>query len=149
MSRDIEGLVETSLNLGITGTSEDHIEFGYSLRSSVASAYEALREKMIYIAEGLNVHVEVTGEYPAWEYVTDSPLREKMISIYREMTGKELKVKAIHAGLECGLFAGKIPGLDAVSFGPDIWDIHTPDEHMSVSSVARVYDFIRKIIEEL
>ena len=149
MSSEIEGLVETSLNLGITKTDEYRVEFGYSLRSSVASAYDALKEKLIYIANELGAQTEVNGEYPAWEYVSDSPLREKMKGIYYEMTGKELKVKAIHAGLECGLFAGKMPGLDAVSFGPDIWDIHTPDEHLSVSSVARVYDFIRKIIEEL
>ena len=149
MSRDIEGLVETSLNLGITATYADRVEFGYSIRSSVASAYEDLRQKLIFVASSNGASVSVNGEYPAWEYVAESPLREKMISIYRDMTGKELQVEAIHAGLECGLFAGKMPGLDAVSFGPDIIDIHTPDEHISVSSVARVYDFIRKIIEEL
>ena len=149
MSRDIEGLVETSLNLGITKTFEKYVEFGYSLRSSVASAYDELRQRMIFLASSNGAVVRVTGEYPAWEYVADSPLREKMSAVYRDMTGNELAVKAIHAGLECGLFAGKMPGLDAVSFGPDIFDIHTPDEHLSVSSVARVYDFIRKIIEEL
>ena len=149
MSRDIDGLVETSLNMGITKTSGDRLILGFSIRSSVSTAYEALRERVRFISEGLGAAVEMSGEYPAWEYVAESPLREKMISIYKDMTGNELKVKAIHAGLECGLFAGKMPGLDAVSFGPDIFDIHTPDEHLSVSSVARVYDFIRKIIEEL
>ncbi len=149
MSRDIEGMVETSLNMGITATSEDKVEFGFAIRSSVASAYTALKEKVVYIAKSLGAEVSVNGEYPAWEFVSDSPLRDKMISVYRDMTGKELKVEAIHAGLECGLFAGKMPGLDAVSFGPDIWDIHTPDEHLSVSSVGRVYEFIRKVIEEL
>ena len=149
MSRDIEGLVETSLNLGITSTDEKKLMLGFSLRSSVASAYDALKKKVTFVAEGLGAVVEMRGEYPAWEYVADSPLREKMIEIYRDMTGKELKVLAIHAGLECGIFAGKLPGLDAVSFGPDIWDIHTPDEHLSVSSVERVYRFIRRIIEEL
>ncbi len=149
MSRDIEGMVETSLNMGITATLGDEVEFGFAIRSSVASAYTALKEKVVYIGERLGAEVSVNGEYPAWEFVSDSPLREKMISVYRDMTGKELKVEAIHAGLECGLFAGKMPGLDAVSFGPDIWDIHTPDEHMSVSSVGRVYEFVRKVIEEL
>ncbi len=149
MSRDIEGLVETSLNLGITATEEGEVSFAFSIRSSVASAYEALRQKVTYVAESLGAKTEMSGEYPAWEYVAKSPLREKMISIYRDMTGKELKVFAIHAGLECGIFAGKMPGLDAVSFGPDIWDIHTPDEHLSVSSVARVYDFIKRLIQEL
>ena len=149
MSRDIEGLVETSLNMGITSVSEDEVVLGFSIRSSVSSAYDALKNRVCFIARSLGATVEMSGEYPAWQFVVDSPLREKMISIYRDMTGKELKVQAIHAGLECGLFAGKMPGLDAVSFGPDIWDIHTPDEHLSVSSVGRVYEFIRKIIEEL
>ncbi|MCR5099149.1 MAG: aminoacyl-histidine dipeptidase [Lachnospiraceae bacterium] len=149
MSRDIEGLVETSLNMGITTTSQDEVVLGFAIRSSVSSAYDALKNRVCYVAKSLGATVEMNGEYPAWQYVAESPLREKMISIYRDMTGKELKVQAIHAGLECGLFAGKMPGLDAVSFGPDIYDIHTPDEHLSVSSVARVYDFIRKIIEEL
>ena len=149
MSRDIEGLVETSLNLGINHTEEAQIVIGYSVRSSVASAYRALVEKLTFIAEGMGCEVVMSGEYPAWEFVPDSPFRDRLCEIYREMTGKEMEVKAIHAGVECGLLSGKIPGLDAVSMGPDMFDVHTPDEHLSVSSAARMYAFVRKVIEEM
>ena len=148
MSDHIEGLVETSLNLGILQLKEDTLTMTYALRSSVAAAYEALRENMRFMAEGYGAEVEIHSEYPAWEYVADSPLREKMIDIYREQTGKTLAVEAIHAGLECGIFAGKLKGLDAVSFGPDIFDIHTPKERLSISSVERTYRFLRAILEQ-
>ena len=148
MSDHIEGLVETSLNLGILQLKEDTLTMTYALRSSVAAAYEALRENMRFMAEGYGAEVEIHSEYPAWEYVADSPLREKMIDIYREQTGKTLVVEAIHAGLECGIFAGKLKGLDAVSFGPDIFDIHTPKERLSISSVERTYRFLRAILEQ-
>ena len=149
MSRDIEGLVETSLNLGINHTKEDAIVIGYSVRSSVASAYAALVEKIRFVAEGMGCTVEMHGEYPAWEYVSKSPFRDRLIEIYREMFGKDMEIKAIHAGLECGLLSGKIPGLDAVSMGPDMYDVHTPDEHLSVSSTERMYRFVRKVIENI
>lgn len=146
MSDHIEGLVETSLNLGILKLSDDTFSMTYALRSSVAAAYEALRENMRFVAEGNGAEVEVRSEYPAWQFVEESPLREKMAAVYREQTGKELKVEAIHAGLECGIFAEKIDGMDAVSFGPDMWDIHTPMERLSVSSVGRVYKLLREVI---
>ena len=146
MSNQIEGLVETSLNLGILKLEDNEFSLTYALRSSVSSAYEALREDMRFLAEGYGANVEVRSEYPAWQFVAESPLREKMKAVYKEQTGKELTVEAIHAGLECGIFAEKLPGMDAVSFGPDIFDIHTPKERMSVSSVERVYRFLREVI---
>ncbi len=149
MSRDIEGLVETSLNLGITYTEEKEVVLGFSVRSSVASSYAALREKLIFIAEGLGCKVDMHGEYPAWEFKKESPLRDTLQRIYKDMFGKDLEVRAIHAGLECGLLSGKIPGLDAVSMGPDMQDIHTPDERLSISSTARTYLFVREVIENL
>ena len=149
MSRDIEGLVETSLNLGITYTEETGVILGFSVRSSVASSYAALTEKLRFVAEGLGCSVDMHGEYPAWEFKKKSPLRDTLQRIYKDMFGKDLEVRAIHAGLECGLLSGKIPGLDAVSMGPDMQDIHTPDERLSISSTARTYEFVRRIIEEL
>ena len=149
MSRDIEGLVETSLNLGITYTEETGVVLGFSVRSSVASSYAALTEKLRFVAEGLGCTVDMHGEYPAWEFKKESPLRDTLQRIYKEMFGKELEVRAIHAGLECGLLSGEIPGLDAVSMGPDMQDIHTPDERLSISSTERTYKFVRKVIEEL
>lgn len=146
MSDHIEGLVETSLNLGILKLGDDTFSMTYALRSSVAAAYEALRENMRFVAESCGAEVEVRSEYPAWQFVEESPLREKMAAIYREQTGQELKVEAIHAGLECGIFAEKIDGIDAVSFGPDMWDIHTPKERVSVSSVERVYRLLREVV---
>ena len=149
MSRDIEGLVETSLNLGINYTEEDQVVIGYSLRSSVASSYTALVEKVTYVCEGLGCKVSLHGEYPAWEFKPESDFREKLKSVYQDMFGEELKVCAIHAGVECGLLSGKIEGLDAISMGPNIYDIHTPDEKLSISSAKRMYEFVRKVIEEI
>ncbi len=149
MSRDIEGLVETSLNLGINYTEEDKVVMGYSVRSSVASSYTALVEKLKFVCEGLGCGVEMYGEYPAWEFVDDSKFRESLQKVYKDMFGEDLKVCAIHAGVECGLLSGKIEGLDAISMGPNIYDIHTPQERLSISSAKRSFEFVRKVIEEI
>ncbi len=89
----------------------------------------------------------MSAEYPAWEWVQESVLPDKLAVIYREMFDSELKIEAIHARVECGLLAGKIPNLDAVSMGPDIIDIHTPNEHLDIASTHRMWDFIVRIIE--
>ncbi len=148
MSHELPGLVETSLNMGIAYLTENHLTLRLALRSSVASAYDGLKKLVVWVSRGLGATVKASGEYPAWEYVKDSPLRDRMCSIYREMFGKELVVEAIHAGVECGLLAGKIENLDAISMGPDILDIHTPTERLSISSTKRMYDFILRILEE-
>lgn len=147
MSDDIPGLVETSLNLGVTRLNSEGLLLSYAVRSSVPTAFDALNDKMLLISKAFGAEATIGAVYPAWEYVRDSKLRERMSRIYQEMYGKELKIEAIHAGLECGVLAGKIPGLDAVSMGPDIFDIHTPDEHLSISSTKRVYDFLVRLIE--
>ena len=149
MSRDIEGLVETSLNLGINHTEEDKVMIGYSVRSSVGTSYTALVEKLKFICGGMGCTVEMYGEYPAWEFVAESKFRENLQKVYKEMFGEELKICAIHAGVECGLLSAKIEGLDAISMGPNIYDIHTPDERLSISSAKRSYEFVRKVIEEI
>ena len=146
MSSDIEGLTETSLNLGICDLNEEGLFMSYAVRSSVASALEPLTDKMVLIADMLGARADIGGSYPAWEYVRESALREDMAAVYREMFGRELKTEAIHAGVECGILAGKIQGLDAVSMGPDIYDIHTPKEHLSIASSKRVYDYIVRLI---
>ena len=147
MSSDIPSLVETSLNLGITAVGERGLRLQYSVRSSVGSAYEELAGRLQFIASQLGAHVSRHAEYPAWEYQRESRLREHMAAVYREMYDGEVRVEVIHAGVECGLFGAKIKGLDAVATGPDIVDIHTPQERMSVSSVERVYRYLRKVIE--
>ena len=139
MSGTIEGLVETSTNIGILKTSEDEVMGSSSIRSSVESARDALSDKIAYLTEFLGGEYERQGAYPAWEYRKDSPLRDKMVEVYEEMYGKKPNVVAIHAGLECGLFYKKMEGLDCVSIGPDMKDIHTSEEVLSVSSTERVW----------
>ncbi len=146
MSGTIEGLVETSLNLGVLHLNRGVLRAQYSVRSSVSSAKEYLMKQMSLLVEQLGGTVTVDGLYPAWEYKEVSPLREKMQKVYRELYGKEMVVQAIHAGLECGLLAEKIPDLDCVSIGPDMEDIHTTKEKLSISSVERVWEYLLRVL---
>ena len=148
MSGDVEGLVETSLNMGLLSMQKDQINLGFSVRSSIESAKYMLEEKLYALTESLGGNCKSTGDYPGWAYRVDSPLRDSMAKIYTEMFGKAPKIEAIHAGLECGFFLGKIPELDCVSIGPDMKDIHTTEETMSISSVKRTWEFILKVLEE-
>ena len=118
MSADIPGLVQTSLNLGILTTTEEELCAVFSLRSSIDSQKEMLKRRMICLMTQLGGRVEFEGEYTGWQYQEHSPLRELMAQVFEEQYGKAPKIEAIHAGLECGLFAGKMPGLDCVSIGP-------------------------------
>lgn len=136
MSGSLPGLVQTSLNLGILTTEDDAVELHFGVRSSVASQKEMLTERLTVLTHQLGGTVEVFGDYPAWEYRAESPLRELMCEVYREQYGAEPKIEAIHAGLECGLLCEKLPGLDCVSIGPELLEIHTARERMSVESVA-------------
>ncbi len=147
MSHDIEDLVETSLNLGIVKMDEKELLCSFALRSSVATEKAELVSRLKCLFESLSGSVTTFGDYPAWEYRQDSPLRDLMASIYHEQTGKEPIIKALHAGLECGLFASALPGLDCISFGPDILDIHTPMERMSVDSVARTWELVLETLK--
>lgn len=147
MSRDIPGLVQTSLNLGVIKSTDEVLTLRYSVRSSVSTEKEGLTERLRSAALHLGGSMEVNGDYPAWEYRKDSPLRRKCVSVYEEMFGRTPKVEAIHAGLECGILSSKIPNLDCVSIGPDILDVHTTEERMSVSSVQRTYRYILEIIK--
>ena len=148
-SKDIEGLVQTSLNLGIMSTEKDSIRLIYSVRSSVEKEKQELIEELILMARSVGGTVDIRGSYPAWEYKKDSFLRDKMTSIYKDMFGKTMEVEAIHAGVECGIFAGALDGLDAVSFGPDILEIHTPREKLDLASAERTYKYILRLLEEL
>lgn len=147
MSADMPGLVETSLNLGIlrleeSGVDEVTLTAEFSVRSSVESAKMALIGRLTAITELAGGAVEVKGLYPGWKYRVDSPLRDKMIRVYRELYGAEPKVEAIHAGLECGLLGSKISDLDCVSIGPDMKNIHTTEETLSISSTRRVWEYL-------
>ena len=147
MDQHLEGLVETSLNLGILRVSEGELYAEYLVRSSLESRLDEMLELFTFTAEQAGASLTCADRYPAWQYVADSAFREKLIRLYEEQYGKKPVVETIHAGLECGLLSEKIPGLDAVSIGPDIEDIHTPQERMSVSSVQRTYTYVRSIVE--
>lgn len=146
MSMDVEGLVESSLNMGILKLEENALDIHQSVRSSVASSKKYLRERVMSLAELAGGKSEIHGEYPAWEYRKDSPLRDSLMALYEKKFGKTAKVEIIHAGLECGLFGEKIEGLDAISFGPNLTDIHTTSEKMEIASVQRMYEFVREFL---
>ena len=149
MSSNIEGLVETSTNIGIVRLSEDEFFASSGVRSSVEAARDALSDKIQYLTEFLGGEYEAQGAYPAWEYRKESPLRDKMVSVYEDMYGQKPAVVAIHAGLECGLFYKKIDGLDCVSLGPDMKDIHTSEELLDIASTERVWNYLVKVLKEL
>lgn len=149
MSGEIEGLVETSINPGVLELGEETCKVISSIRSSVGSAKEALTQKLIYLTEFLGGTCTPAGDYPAWEYRKDSRLREIMVDTYEEIFGEKPQVKAIHAGLECGLFYKKIPNLDCVSFGPTMLDIHTTEEKLSISSTERMWQYLLKVLENI
>ena len=180
MSHDIEGLVQTSLNLGILKITQIDRRYGYkhnsgewyyqmakidqryayvhystevslnySVRSSISTEKEEVINRIKCLAEALKCTITCQGDYPAWEYKKDSPLCRLMTEVFEEQYGKKPVVQAIHAGVECGLFAGKLPGLDCVSYGPDIKNIHTPQESMDVESVRRTWEYTLEILKRL
>ena len=149
MSGSIDGLVETSTNIGIVKLGEDEFLGSSSVRSSVEAAGAALSDKICYLTEFLGGEYTVQGAYPAWEYRKDSPLRDQMVEVYEEMYGEKPNVVAIHAGLECGLLYKKIEGLDCVSLGPNMKDIHTSEEVLDIASTERVWKYLVKVLESL
>lgn len=149
MSHEIPGLVQTSLNLGILDSDVKEVSFSFSVRSSVASEKNALVGRIRSLIWQLGGDLSVSGDYPAWEYKKESKLRDLMSRVFEAQYGYAPKVEAIHAGVECGFFAGGIEGLDAISFGPDMRDIHTANESMDVKSVARTWDFLLATLKEI
>lgn len=145
----MSGLVETSLNLGIVQPQENSIRFGSAVRSSVPSKKLELVAKLETLSKRLGGTFIVKGDYPAWQYNQNSTIRDTAISIYKKMYDKEPTVTSIHAGLECGFIAEKLPGLDMISFGPNIKDIHSPQERASISSMARVYEYLVVLLENI
>ncbi len=146
MSPDIPGLVQTSLNLGIIRMSEEETYLETSIRSASDSERRTTADRVSYMAEFLGGRCSRTGEYPSWEYRKDSTLRQIMTDTYRQMFGKEPRVEIIHAGLECGLIASKMKDLDCVSIGPDIQEIHTPEEKLDAASAARVWEYLLEVL---
>lgn len=149
MSRDIDGLVQTSVNCGSVCTTDTEMLIRLAPRSSSASELEEIVGKIVSLCTALGGMTDISGSYPPWEYNRNSEISRVCARVYKELYGKDAVVTAIHAGLECGIFAGKMPDLDCISFGPDIFDIHTHRERLSISSAARVWQFLVKTLEEI
>ena len=149
MSNEMEGLVESSSNIGILRTEEEYIFIDNAVRSSVETRKEAICQKIEALGALCGASVTGVNDYPGWKYNPQSELLEIFKGTYMDMFGKEPKVIAIHAGLECGLFAKKIEGLDLISCGPDMFDVHTPDERLCISSTIRVWDYLKEVLKRL
>lgn len=148
MSMAVPGLVETSINTGNMEEVDGEIILDSALRSSVETEKNYIREKVQTIADVYGVACEWSGEYPGWQYQEVSPLREKAVKAYKELFGKEPKVEAIHAGLECGYWTAKIPNADLLSMGPSMYDVHSPRERVSKQSIANVWKLIKEILSK-
>ena len=149
MCYGMNGLVETSLNLGITTTEEDCFRTVTTIRSVVASRKEWLKNRIVRLIELCNGEATILSDYPEWEFKRDSYLQKLLTGIYKKEFDRDLKVDVIHAGLECGYLVKKKPELDIVSFGPVMYDIHTTEERLSISSTELTYKFLLKILEEI
>lgn len=147
MSQNIKGLVETSLNLGVLSCTRREVTYEYSLRSGEASALTCLIGKITTFIKYLNGNVTVSGRYPAWKFRDDSPLRELAKAKYHELTGKDYNILTIHAGLECGILCDRIPEMDAISIGPNLYNVHTVKEHLSISSTQLVWNLLLEILK--
>lgn len=150
VSSDIQGLTESSTNLGVVTTLENSIEYDSTVRSSVSSLKDEIVTRSKCITEILGGKLVTESSYPEWPYKTDSKIREVCKDVYERMYEKTPEIVAIHAGVECGLFKEKLGNdVDMISFGPDIIDIHTPNEHISISSVERCYEYLLEVLKEI
>ena len=149
MSMDIKGLVESSTNLGVISNNKDNIVFEFATRSSVKSLKEDLNNRMKLLCNRLGVKLDLEDDYPEWEYAKDSKLEEICVNTYEELTGKKPEIVAIHAGLECGLLLDAIKGAQAISIGPNLFDVHTPNEHLDILSTERTWNYLVAILKNI
>lgn len=148
-SEKVEGLVETSMNMGFLEEQGDRLYMLSSVRSAVDSKKYFIRDRMKIIAEMYCDEVEFLNDYPGWQYVEESPLRELACDIYRKISGKEADVQAIHAGLECGFWYHKNPEFDLISIGPNLFDVHSIDEKVSKKSIANTWEFLKEVLKNI
>lgn len=149
MSANIKGLVESSNNIGVLETKDDKIIFTSAVRSSVRSLKDEINNRVKSLCDLTGATMELVADYPEWEFKVDSPIRDLMLKVYKDMYNKEAKVDAIHAGLECGFLKEKVGDIDMVSIGPNVYDVHTPEEHLSISSTKRVYKFLCEVLKNI
>ena len=148
MSAQIDGLVETSLNLGILTTLKNGIVMQYALRSNKASALDFLEDRLTAFASYNGCEYQISCRYEPWEFKKDSPLQKLYADAFCERFGHKPQIAAIHAGLECAVFAGEIEGLDCISIGPDMFDVHTVNEKLSISSAAQIFELLCDVLEK-
>lgn len=152
MSENIEGLVETSINLGVVKTIRKSGTFQIKIqglpRSSVNSSLKNLLNEITELTKKHEADMKIDSSYPSWEYREDSKIRDLIVESFKKITGEKAQIKAIHAGLECGIFADNIENLDVVSIGPNIYGAHTPEERMEIKSVGETWDLLLKILED-
>ena len=145
----IPGLTTVSLNMGVVRTLDDCIQIEYSIRSPLQSIRQELSLQLELVASLYDGYVEVSNDYPGWDYDPHSVLREQLKAFYHKQTGQALREVATHGGLETGVFKGKIPELDIVTLGPNMADIHTPDERLELKSFYQTYQFLVAFLETL
>ena len=149
MSMEIEGLVQSSTNLGVVITTSDKVVYHSAIRSSVKSLKEDILVTSKVICEALGANLETQSDYPNWEYDANSKIRNIFEDVYKKMYGVAPEIVAIHAGVECGIFKDKFGEIDMISFGPNLYDVHTPDEHMSISSVKNTWDYLLEVLKTI
>ncbi|MBU3130334.1 aminoacyl-histidine dipeptidase [Clostridium tagluense] len=150
MSMAIEGLVQSSTNIGVLTTSDKEVVFDSAVRSSVRTLKKAICDETIVLAEMTGATIEFQSDYPEWQYNPKSQIRTILEKVYNDINGNKPEIAAIHAGLECGLISEKFGGkIDQISFGPNIYDVHTPKEHLSISSTDRMWSFLVAILKEI
>ncbi|MDD6236875.1 MAG: aminoacyl-histidine dipeptidase [Clostridiales bacterium] len=151
LSRNIKqgGFVVTSSNLGVVRMTESGVQVVISPRSSSASLQAEIKQRLSLLGQLFGFTVSCNGEYPGWNYAECSPIRDCFVSSYRALFGQELKLEAIHAGLECGLFQAKLPGLDAIAIGPTILDCHTPQERLDLASCERTWLLVTDVLNRM
>ena len=149
LSPDIEGLVQTSLNNAVLFEKEGHLVLQTSLRSSKSSQLEELADRLKQLAEAAGGSYQRQNDYPSWDFEADSPLREYCLAVYKEVSGQEARYDAVHAGLECGFLKQALPDCDMISYGPNIYDVHSTKEHLEIDSVARVWAFTQALLASM
>lgn len=149
MSPEIKGMVQTSLNLGTAYINDNKLVYRYLIRSNVSTGKELLLERVTAFVNYLNGEVITMSDYPAWEYNKNSRLKDICVKCFNNIYGYEPQVTSIHAGLECGILSGKMPGTDMISFGPTLMDVHTPKERMDIGSAQRTWEYLLEILKNM
>lgn len=149
MSMEIAGLVESSTNLGVVQTVGDNIYMINEIRSSVRTRKKDILNTVKLLSESMGGQLRIESDYPEWEYNPNSKMRKLFQKVYKDMNNKDAEIIAIHAGLECGVLAQKLEGLDSISLGPNIFDVHTPKEHFSISSTKNVWEYLLEVLKQM